>query len=898
MAVAVRTFRDVFSTGTWSGTLYERGPLLNDHPDSAGANYVENTAAGALQLYHEPMLLPKGSTDITVVLRYVARRQVASATIRGGLTVNGVTNYAAARTLTTDWTEYVETWTTNHVTGAPFQPSEVNAYSLFNYCYLDVPSGGGSGYKVQVASAVLEVEYTPPAASTGPRQIYKASSAGVSNTTSEPSGGGWQDKVSVTFTPPAGGQGYLILFSCLFLQSSGMGMVRLYYGPDYSWVTPQEYQIMPKDPTNWYTVQGGYVIWPDAGVPFTAKLQFARANGQAGTVSVSNAVIVAIPLSPFDFAGEIQTPSSNATSYETLASIPVDPHASGDYLVGMLTGVYTGSTSNRSGLKGVLPSGAEFGETYGVLSLNADERLPIALLTRAELAPGYGSLALAAKVQSSSITAYLRGGVMFALRLSEFQDTGWVNDVSEQGGVLGTAFTTIEELTHTFRQGDYLGIFGATFRNMSTSADQFIQVRDGGTAIATAQVEGRNVTAPYAHHSGMFLWLGDGQVAGSKTLDIRHRHEIAAASAFTKNTSIALLGYDVIMNEPVSVTGAAGASGTTSDAGEPGIGIAAAGSPAESQGAGAAGAVRLGLKLTGVTGATGDQGQAGGAKLGVVLAGQTAASTTASFAGAVRLGQRPEAAPGENLDAGLAGAAVVGLRLQGSAGASTQAGETGTAHAGVARQAPHAESTSETFAGSIRIGARPEPAAAEQLQQRSPGTARVGLKLTGIAGASSSRGQIGDVDTGPYQLVAGSSSSIGFAGAIRIGIRAPVPAGASTSAGMVGALKTGGKLMGLAGETATEAQPGMARIGIRDIIALGHSFSIGERGSARLGLRLAGLPGESQVRGEAPFRLKPIALNGIAGHSQVEGLAGTVIAAQFLAAKFPDFPRRNRRFDA
>ncbi len=395
------------------------------------------------------------------------------------------------------------------------------------------------------------------------RQIYKASSTGESTSTVALGlDGTLATKVSLEWTSDAEGS-WIVLASAELKGSSSAEIALACIGVDQGdGVEPDTIMggIAPTDTTNWYSVHGAVVVSSDGpGETLEVAIMFGRLGLESATTTIRNARLVAIRMADEttsgienflgddfrDFDGQ-----TNSTSYVGIGDPPLEistydtDDEDVEFLIIALGTIGNTGATYRSGIRGVIDGTETFGEIYGVLAAN-EESIPVALMTRTTLAANANhTIDIELKTQNAAGEARAYG-VIVALRLDRFGDFAYTEDTSEQGGVIGTAYTAVESLTHSMLAGDYLGLMSASNRNMWNSHDLFLEARAGGTALATTQVEGRDNTSPYSRNANFFLWFGDSQAAGSKSFDLRHKHEHASGTGYTKDAKIALLGLDV-----------------------------------------------------------------------------------------------------------------------------------------------------------------------------------------------------------------------------------------------------------------------------------------------------------------------------------------------------------------
>lgn len=122
---------DVSVVGTWTGSAGTRYTVIDDYPDTTGADELTvGTVAGHLVCGFSALSIPAGSTIVSVAVNYYDYKNGSQASAAAGaLRVNGTiynatthnpANGSASRTQRTD------TWTTNPATGAAWTVADVN----------------------------------------------------------------------------------------------------------------------------------------------------------------------------------------------------------------------------------------------------------------------------------------------------------------------------------------------------------------------------------------------------------------------------------------------------------------------------------------------------------------------------------------------------------------------------------------------------------------------------------------------------------------------------------------------------------------------------------------------------------------------------------------------------
>jgi hypothetical protein len=157
---------DDAESGTWSGgSAGTRYTLVDDHPDSSGADFLTHgTTAGNLTFGLTAFAIPAGSTSISVQVVYYDQKTAAQgAAAAGRLKVGG--NYYNASThnpANGTWTLRTDSWATNPKSGSAWTVDDVNgvgsnALQGFGFFSND------ANPTIRFASVIVQITYTPPA---------------------------------------------------------------------------------------------------------------------------------------------------------------------------------------------------------------------------------------------------------------------------------------------------------------------------------------------------------------------------------------------------------------------------------------------------------------------------------------------------------------------------------------------------------------------------------------------------------------------------------------------------------------------------------------------------------------------------------------------------------------
>ncbi|MFA6046572.1 MAG: hypothetical protein WC718_16425 [Phycisphaerales bacterium] len=158
--------------GTWSGSAGTRYQAVDDHPDSAGADFLAHgTTAGNLTFGFAAFNVPAGSTGLSIdVLYYDAEpangNNNSAARLKvGGNYYNSATHNPAGAT----YTLRTKSWATNPKSGVAWTVDDVNGVGVNALEAFGLYSTDANPV-YRVASVLLQVTYTeppPPISGTG-----------------------------------------------------------------------------------------------------------------------------------------------------------------------------------------------------------------------------------------------------------------------------------------------------------------------------------------------------------------------------------------------------------------------------------------------------------------------------------------------------------------------------------------------------------------------------------------------------------------------------------------------------------------------------------------------------------------------------------------------------------
>lgn len=149
-------------TGTVSGTVSSRYTLVNDHPDSTAATYLEfGTATSYMSFGFTPAFnIPVGATSISVqVIYYDTEGTSGTNNCGGSLKVGGGYYNAATHNPTTSITLRTDNWATNPKTTVAWTVDDINGVGVNALegfgCY-----STDSSPAYRISSIVVQITYT------------------------------------------------------------------------------------------------------------------------------------------------------------------------------------------------------------------------------------------------------------------------------------------------------------------------------------------------------------------------------------------------------------------------------------------------------------------------------------------------------------------------------------------------------------------------------------------------------------------------------------------------------------------------------------------------------------------------------------------------------------------
>lgn len=169
--------------GTWSGT--NRHLLVDDYPDTTGADVTTCSAAGVIQFGFSAFAIPAGSTAISVQVKYYdSKNGTQSSACGGSIRCNDTTNRNATthNPANATWTSRSDNWANNPKSSAAWTVADVNGSGTNGLTAFGINVSDASP-TVAISSVQLQVTYTPPA--TLALSVTEAADSFSANTTAK-----------------------------------------------------------------------------------------------------------------------------------------------------------------------------------------------------------------------------------------------------------------------------------------------------------------------------------------------------------------------------------------------------------------------------------------------------------------------------------------------------------------------------------------------------------------------------------------------------------------------------------------------------------------------------------------------------------------------------------------
>lgn len=173
---------DEAASGTLSGTAGSRWTLVDDYPDTTGADVLTfGTTTAQITFGFSAFTIPAGSTGISVqVLHYDGEAATGVNTTCGRLKVGAAYFNAATHNPSgTTYTQRTDNWATNPATSVAWTVDQVNGIGANALAAFGIGSTD-SNPTFRVSSVQLQVTYTAPSSSgSGAATASTATSSGV-----------------------------------------------------------------------------------------------------------------------------------------------------------------------------------------------------------------------------------------------------------------------------------------------------------------------------------------------------------------------------------------------------------------------------------------------------------------------------------------------------------------------------------------------------------------------------------------------------------------------------------------------------------------------------------------------------------------------------------------------
>lgn len=174
---------DEAATGTWSGVAGSRWTLVDDYPDTGGADILTGgTTAAVITFGFSAFSIPAGSTGISVQVMYYDGEATTGANNCGGRVKVGGSYFNAAthNPAGTTYTSRSDNWATNPKTAAAWTVDDVNGVGV-NALQAFGMNSTDSSPTWRFSSIQVQVTYTAPSSSGDASTSSTAQSSAVTS---------------------------------------------------------------------------------------------------------------------------------------------------------------------------------------------------------------------------------------------------------------------------------------------------------------------------------------------------------------------------------------------------------------------------------------------------------------------------------------------------------------------------------------------------------------------------------------------------------------------------------------------------------------------------------------------------------------------------------------------
>lgn len=355
-------------------------------------------------------------------------------------------------------------------------------------------------------------------------------SLGQSDTTST----AYQDKVTLTFTPPTSGD-YIIIADAEVKGSSTSyrSLARLYIGT----TVYQELMYRVKDTLDWYPFNALKRLSLSAST--TIKIQFCSSSTSA-TASIRNARLIAFKLSSEYAESEGRTTTTN-TGWQTKATLTFTPTTAGDYLV-IATANLDGSSTSYDVKCQLLQDDATVQASVVRRATSSTARYNFGAMRKITLSAASHNFKIQYCSSNTLGTAGISYAHIIAIRVDQFPHSYYQETEAESSpAASGTWYDKVTS-TYTPEAADHLIIGTIHHTSASSSYSVGIRLNQDGT-IATDRLIEQQASTDY---ESSFSFTKASLTATSKTDKIQYMGE-STATKVKMARIISLQLFDQIM---------------------------------------------------------------------------------------------------------------------------------------------------------------------------------------------------------------------------------------------------------------------------------------------------------------------------------------------------------------
>jgi len=339
-----------------------------------------------------------------------------------------------------------------------------------------------------------------------------AESLGQNNTNSE----SYQDKVTLTFTPPTAGD-YIVIADAELKGSSilYMSQARLYIGTS----TYQEFIRGIKDTGDWYPFNALKRLSLSAET--TMSLQWCSSS-TSGTASIRNARLIALKV-PSEYAESEARETTNSTAWQTKVNLTFTPATAGDYLI-IATANLDGSSTSYSFRARLLQD--DVTEHANTIKIAGVTGVPynFGVMRMVTLSAASHNFKIQWCSSSTSAEAGICYAHVIAIRVDQFPNNYYQESEAESSPAADNTWYDKVTSTYTPQAGDHLIIGTIHHASASTFYSVGIRLNQNGTIVTDRLMEFSTTT----DYEASFSFTKASLTATSKTDKIQYMGESTA----------------------------------------------------------------------------------------------------------------------------------------------------------------------------------------------------------------------------------------------------------------------------------------------------------------------------------------------------------------------------------